>query len=134
MAAYRLVGAQDPANRIDRWVVESPSDDFPDGKVLTLNGDPVELTDDQYSIGSRFMRLDPVKAGADPEPTFVDQPGVELPSMSTDSPPDPGTVPALEDMDREQLRDEARRIGVDAPGNASKEDLKKSIQSKRAEG
>jgi hypothetical protein len=134
MATYRLAGAQDPANRIDRWVVESPSDDFPDGKVLELGGTPVELTDDQYSIGSRFLRLEPVKTGSDPEPTLVDQPGVALPSLSTDNPPDPGTVPALEDMDREQLRSEARRVGAETAGNASKEDLKRSIQAKREEG
>jgi hypothetical protein len=58
---------------------------------------------------------------------------VEVQSLSTDVPPDPGTLPDIEEMDREQLRDEARRVGADAPGNASKEDLRKAIQSKRAE-
>lgn len=130
---YRLVGAQDPTNRIDRWVVESPSEEFPEGKVLLLDGNAVELDDRQYTIGSRFLRLEPVKEGREPQPQTVDQPGVEITSMSTDNPPDPGTVPDIEDMDREQLRAEARRVGAEAPGNASKEDLKKAIQAKREE-
>jgi hypothetical protein len=134
MATYRLAGAQDPANRIDRWVVESPSDDFPDGKVLEFGGDPVELTDAQYSIGSRFLRLEPVKAGGDPEPTLVDQPGVALPSLSTDVPPDPGTLPDVEQMNNEQLRAEAERVGADVSGKRSNEDLKRAIQTKREEG
>jgi hypothetical protein len=131
---YRLVGAQDPASRIDRWVVESPSEDLPEGKVLELDGEAVELSNEQYQIGSRFLRLEPSKSDEEPVVPLVDQPGVELTSMSTDVPPDPGTVPAIEDMDREQLRSEARRVGAEAPGNASKEDLKKAIQTKREEG
>lgn len=134
MAFYRLAGAQDPANRIDRWRVEDSSDDFPEGKVLELGGEPVELTDDQYAIGSRFLRLEPVKPGsADAEPPLVDQPGVALPSLSTANPPDPGITPDIEEMDREQLRDEARRVGAEVSGNASKEDLKRSILAKREE-
>jgi hypothetical protein len=56
---YRLVGAQDPTNRIDRWVVESPSEDYPEGKVLERDGDAVELSQEQYSIGSRFSSSSP---------------------------------------------------------------------------
>lgn len=135
MAFYRLVGAQDPANRIDRWKVESESDDLPDGKVLELGGEPVELTDEQYAIGSRFLRLEPVKpSDSDTEPTLVDQPGVEQPSLSTANPPDPGTVPDLESMNNEQLRNEAERIGADVSGRRSNDDLKKSITAKREEG
>lgn len=131
---YRLVGAQDPVSRVDKWVVESPSEEYPEGKVLYLDGAAVELDDRQYSIGSRFLRLDPVKATDEPEPQTVDQPLVQISSLSTDKPPDPGTLPAIEDMDREQLRTEARRAGVEVPGNASKEDLKKAILNKREEG
>jgi hypothetical protein len=135
MATYRLAGAQNPADRIERWVVESPSDDFPDGKVLELDGVPVELTDDQYSIGSRFLRLEPVKSGdGDTEPPLVDQPGVALPSLSTDVPPDPGTLPDVEQMNNEQLRAEAERVGADVSGKRSNEDLKRAIQTKREEG
>jgi hypothetical protein len=133
MAAYRLAGSQDPSNRIDRWKVEGPSEGYPDGKVLELNGPAVELSDEQYSIGSRFLRLEPSDASA-VEPQVVDQAGVQIQSLSTDEPPDPGTVPDIEGMYREQLQDEARRVGVDAPGNASKDDLRKSIEAKRAEG
>lgn len=133
MAFYRLVGAQDPTNRIDRWRVESESDDFPDGKVLELDGEPVELTDEQYSIGSRFLRLEPVKPDGDPEPQLVDQPGVALPSLSTDAPPDPGTVPDIEQMNNEQLRAEAERVGADVSGRRSNEDLKRAITAKRGE-
>jgi hypothetical protein len=59
---------------------------------------------------------------------------VERTSASTDVPPDPGTTPPLEDMDRDQLRTEARRVGAEVPGNAGKDDLKKAIQAKREEG
>jgi hypothetical protein len=131
---YRLVGSQDPTNRIDRWVVESPSEDFPEGKVLERDGDAVELSEQQYQVGSQFLRLEPVQPSEAPTAELVDQPGVERTSMSTDVPPDPGTVPEIEDMDREQLRSEARRVGAEVPGNASKEDLKKAIQAKREEG
>jgi hypothetical protein len=130
---YRLVGAQDPTNRIDKWVVESPSEDLPEGKVLELNGDAVELSEEQYAIGSRFVRLEPITQKEEPTAAVVDQPGVQMQSLSTDVPPDPGTLPDIEEMDREQLRDEVRRVGAEAPGNASKEDLRKAIQSKRAE-
>jgi hypothetical protein len=130
---YRLTGAQDPASRIDRWAVEGPSEDFPDGKVLELGGPAVELTQEQYAIGSRFLRLEPAEVES-MELREVDQPDVHMTSMSTDVPPDPGTVLDLEDMDREQLRTEARRVGAEAPGNASKEDLKRAIQAKREEG
>jgi hypothetical protein len=131
---YRLVGAQDPTNRIDRWVVESPSEEYPEGKVLERDGDPVELSQEQYSIGSRFLRLEPVQDVKELTELLVDQPGVERTSASTDVPPDPGTTPPLEDMDRDQLRTEARRVGAEVPGNAGKDDLKKAIQAKREEG
>jgi hypothetical protein len=131
---YRLVGAQDPTSRVDKWVVESPSEEYPEGKTLYLNGAAVELDERQYSIGSRFLRLDPSKETDEPQPQTVDQPLVEISSLSTDKPPDPGTLPAIEDMDREELRSEARRVGVEVPGNASKDDLKKAILAKREEG
>jgi hypothetical protein len=131
---YRLVGAQDPTNRIDRWVVESPSEDYPEGKVLERDGEAVELSQEQYSIGSRFLKLEPAQVTKELTELLVDQPGVERASASTDVPPDPGTVPPLEDMDRDQLRTEARRVGAEVPGNAGKDDLKKAIQAKREEG
>lgn len=133
MATYQLVGSQDPAGRIDRVEVESPTEENPEGKVLLLNGEPQELSQEQYSKLSRYVKLEPVTAEEAPTPNLVDQPGVEIESLSTDVPPDPGTEPAIEDMDRDQLRAEARRVGADAPGNASKDDLKKAIQAKRGE-
>jgi hypothetical protein len=55
---YRLVGSQDPSSRIDRVVVEEPSGDNPEGKVLELNGDPVELSDDQVMKIAGVARLE----------------------------------------------------------------------------
>lgn len=133
--AYRLVGAQDPASRIDRWKAESPSDDYPDGKTLVLGGKPVELTEDQYAIGSRFLRLEPVSAEQqETQPVLIDQPGVALPSLSTDVPPEPGTLPDIDEMNNEQLRSEAERIGADVSGKRSNEDIKSAIKAKREEG
>jgi hypothetical protein len=40
MATYQLVGSQDPASRIDRVEVESPTEENPEGKVLELHGAP----------------------------------------------------------------------------------------------
>jgi hypothetical protein len=133
---YRLVGSQDPANRIDRWEVESPSEDFPDGKILTLNGPAVELSDEQYNIGARFLHLEPVPADQFAEFNFVDQPGVERESLSTDVPPDPGTAPDVDSMSKQQLVSELERVrrtdpnaasGVEATAN--KEDLAKALRS-----
>jgi hypothetical protein len=131
---YRLVGAQDPTNRIDRWVVESPSEEYPEGKVLERDGEAVELSQEQYSIGSRFLKLEPAQVTKELTELLVDQPGVERASASTDVPPDPGTTPPLEEMDRDQLRTEARRVGAEVPGNAGKDDLRKAITAKREEG
>jgi len=132
--SYRLVGSQNPDSRVERVLVESPSDDFPDGKHLLLNGDPVELNADQVSKLSAYVRLEPVDVKKEGAPVqVVDQPGVNVPSQSTDNPPDPGTLPDLDDMNHEQLQDEARRVGADVPGNASKDSLKKAILKKREE-
>lgn len=131
--AYQLVGSQDPASRINRWVVESPSEDYPDGKVLEVGGNPVELSAEQYSIGSRFFKLQPVKASEEPNVQYVDQPGVEMTSLSTDNPPDPGTLPDIDDMSADDLRAEARRVGADVPGNASKDEVRKAIRRSREE-
>ena len=59
--AYRLAGSQDPVNRIDRLVVGPPSEEFPDGKVLELGGDALELTDEEYAKAAGIARLEPVK-------------------------------------------------------------------------
>jgi hypothetical protein len=114
-------------------LVEGASEDFPEGKVLELGGPALELSDEQYVTLSRFVRLEPVRAQEEPEPQLVDQPGVQMQSLSTDVPPDPGTVPDIEDMDRDELRAEARRVGAEVPGNASKEELKRAIREKREE-
>lgn len=131
---YRLTGAQDPASRIDRVEVEGPSDDFPDGKVLELDGEPVELSDDQYAKLSRFVRLEPIKDDDEPVAQTVDQPGVVLSSLSTDAPPDPGTAPDVGSLDKEGLVAELGRIRSHDPqalpgltDRSNKEDLKKGL-------
>lgn len=54
---YKLVGSQNPVDRIDRAV---------DGaKVLELDGDPVALTDAQYERISRYARLLPIDSEGD---------------------------------------------------------------------
>src|ERR1044072_405575 len=110
MAYYKLVGSQDPASRIDRVEVEGPSEDNPEGKTLSLNGDAVDLSDEQYQKLSSFVRLEPSDA-PDPAAQTVDQPGVELVSRSTDNPPDPGTTPPLDELKKNKLVADAQRQG-----------------------
>jgi hypothetical protein len=131
---YRLIGAQDPANRIDRVLVESPSDDYPDGKVLELNGAAVELNDDQVATLSAHVKLDPVRDSEDATAQVVDQPGVNLPSQSTDNPPDLGTTPDVSKLDKDGLVAELGRVRSQDPealpeltDRSNKEDLKKGL-------
>jgi hypothetical protein len=132
---YRLAGSQDPSSRIDRWVVETASPDHPDGVVLELNGPAVELTDEQYTIGSRFMRLVPVDKNDElQEGPVTDQTG--LPSLSTDQPPDPGTAPDVDSLNKEQLVAELGRVRAREPRalpevseKSNKEDLAKALRS-----
>lgn len=107
---YRLTGAQNPADRIDRVEVEGPSDDFPDGKVLVLDGEPVELSNEQVAKLSRFVRLAPAKSGPEPQDISVDQPGVNSPSLSTDVNPDPGRVPDFDTLSKDELVGELERL------------------------
>jgi len=132
--SYRLVGSQSPDSRIERVRIESPSEDFPDGKYLELDGASVELNADQVAKLSHFVRLEPVDVKKEGEPVqVVDQPGVHLPSQSTDDPPDPGVTPDIEQMNVDQLHAEARRVGADVPSGANKEAIKKSIRQARGE-
>src|SRR3954468_7460216 len=131
---YRLTGAQTPAGRIDRVAVESPSEDFPEGKVLELGGNPVELSDEQVSVLSNHVRLEPVKAAGDVVPQIVDQPGVAQPSQSTDVPPDPGTTPQISGLNKEELVAELGRVRSQDPAalpdlteRSSKEDLRTGL-------
>lgn len=132
MATYQLVGSQDPTGRIDRVEVESPSEENPDGKVLVLHGEPQELSDEQYSTLSRFVRLQPVKAEEVPDVQYVDQPGVNLESMSTDNPPDPGTSPDIATLNKSQLETELARVQAeghlqDVSSKSTKEELSKAL-------
>jgi hypothetical protein len=131
---YRLTGAQDPASRIDRVEVESASEDFPEGKVLELDGAPVELSDEQYTKLSGFVQLEPVKDGDVVEAQVVDQPGVTIASLSTDNPPDPGTTPDVGSLDKDGLVVELNRVRATDPQalpglteRSNKEDLKKGL-------
>lgn len=127
MAYYKLVGSQDPASRIDRVEVESPSKESPSGKVLLLNGDSVDLSDEQYQRLSTFVRLEPGDAPGEEAP-LVDQPGVQLVSQSTDNPPDPGTTPPLDDMTKDELVAEADREGVAVDPKDKKADIKAKLE------
>jgi hypothetical protein len=138
---YRLAGTQDPASRIDRWVVEGPSEDFPEGKVLELGGSPLELSDAQYTVGSRFVRLEPVKAEKESQVQLVDQPGVNLVSLSTDNPPDPGTAPDVGSLSKDELVAELDRVRASDPSaladvssSAKKEDLQKALRDHYGQG
>ena len=133
MATYQLVGSQDPASRIDRVQVESPTDENPDGKVLELHGQPQELTDDQYSKLAPFVKLRPVPKEEVAETHFVDQPGVTLESQSTDVPPDLGTAPDVGSLNKEQLQTELARVQAegnlqDVDPKSNKEDLAKALR------
>jgi hypothetical protein len=131
---YRLTGAQDPASRIDRVLVEDASDEYPDGKTLELDGPAVELSADQYSKLANFVRLQPSE-NDDVEVQYVDQPGVHLQSMSTNVPPDPGTAPDVDSLSKEQLVQELARVRAQDPQAAedvseksNKEDLAKALR------
>jgi hypothetical protein len=133
MATYQLVGSQDPASRIDRVEVESPSEEYPEGKILELHGAPQELSDEQYSKLSRYVRLQPVKADAEAEVHYVDQPGVKFESLSTDSPPDPGTAPEVGSLNKEELVTELERVQAeghlqDVSPKANKDELAKALR------
>lgn len=138
---YRLVGSQDPASRIDRVLVESPSEEHPNGKTLELGGAPVELSNDQLTKLSSFARLEPVKDSDPEEPLVVDQPGVERSSMSTDNPPDLGTTPDIDSLNQEELYAEVERArkrnpsaAPDVNSRSSKQDLRQALNDHYAQG
>jgi hypothetical protein len=57
MPRYRMLGSQNPGDRIDRVV---------DGaKTIEVGGDPVSLTDAQYQRVSRFARLELVDSSGE---------------------------------------------------------------------
>jgi hypothetical protein len=130
---YRLTGAQDPSSRIDRVRVEGPSEDFPEGKVLTLGGAPAELSNEQVATLSNYVRLEAVK-GATAASATVDQPGVPATSHSTDVPPDPGRVPEVHTLSKDELVGELGRVRHQDPAalpelseRSNKDDLQKGL-------
>lgn len=138
---YRLVGSQDPSGRIDSITVESPSEDYPDGKTLHLNGEPVELDQEQVAKISPYARLEPVKESDPVEPPVVDQPGVGRSSQSTDNPPDLGTIPDFSTLNQDELfnqveRERAGNAAVMPQVNArsSKADLRQALTDHYAQG
>lgn len=133
---YRLTGAQDPSARIDRVLVESASEDHPQGKVLELNGRAVELSDEQVGTLSGFVRLEAVKEGESVAAQVVDQPDVDLASRSTDNPPDLGTAPDVSKLDKDGLVALLDRVRAQDPQaleglseRSNKEDLKQGLSA-----
>lgn len=122
---YRLVGSSDPTSRIDRVEVERPSKEYPDGKTIELNGAPVELSDDQYYKLSGYVNLEPAEVAKGDVQPVVEQPGVNLPSRSTDP-------LATIDVDN-ATKDELAAVVPDAPASATKEDLKKAVRGQKGE-
>lgn len=116
---YQLTGSQQPGGRIDRVLVENATDDHPE-KVMELDGDPVELSPEQYAKLSGFVRLRPIEKSEakqlEAEPDVVDQPGVDRTSTSTDDPPDTGTRPDIGSLSKEELGLEVERIRITNPG------------------
>jgi hypothetical protein len=138
---YRLVGSQDPSGRIDAITVESPSEDYPDGKTLELNGAPVELDAEQVAKISAYARLEPVEESDPVEPPVVDQPGVDRPSQSTDNPPDLGTIPDLSALSQDELFAQVERERRGNPAvlsqvnaRSSKSDLRQALNDHYAQG
>src|SRR4051812_35356090 len=130
---YQLVGSQDLAGRIERVLVEHPTEENPDGKTLELHGPAVELSQEQYAKLSSFVRLEPVKAEEAPQPVFVDQPGVNRPSMSTDSPPNLGTAPDVGALNKDELVTELARVQAegglqDVDPKSNKDELQKALR------
>lgn len=135
--SYRLVGSQAPDSRIDKVLVESSSEDFPDGKYLIRDGEPQELTDEQVIKLGAFVKLEPVKASKQQpiEPPIVDQPGVERPSLSTDIPPNPGTTPDIGSLNKDELEAEIARVRAQDPetfeglsARPSKDELQRTLR------
>lgn len=135
---YQLTGSQQPGGRIDRVVVENATGDHPE-KVLELDGEPKQLSDEQYARLSGFVRLRPIeKAEArqlENEPELVDQPGVQRTSTSTDVPPDPGTTPEVGSLNKDELALEVERVRLANAGamegvtsRSSKEDMQKALR------
>jgi len=138
---YRLTGSQDPASRIDRVLVEAPTEESPEGKVLELDGPAVELSDDQYSKLAAYVRLEPVKAQEEPEPQIVDQPGVGISSRSTAVPPETGTTPDVDKLSKDELMHELERVRAqdsdalqDVSEKSNKEDLRKALRDYHGQG
>jgi hypothetical protein len=139
---YRLVGSQDPTSRIERVLVESPSDEYPEGKRLELGGAAVPLSAEQVAKLSAYARLEPVKeSDAAVEPPIVDQPGVQRESMSTDNPPDLGTVPDFSNMSQDELYAQVERerrgnaaVMPDVNARSSKKDLQQALNDHYAQG
>jgi len=133
--SYRLVGSQAPDSRIDRVLVESSSEEYPGGKYLVKNGEPVELNDDQVAKLGAFVRLEAVKSDSEATVQLVDQPFVERESTSTDVPPRLGTTPDVNTLNKDELELEVARERASNPdafaslsARPSKEELQKALR------
>lgn len=135
---YQLTGSQQAGGRVDRVLVETATEEHPE-KVMELNGDPVELSDEQYAKLSGFVRLRPIEKSEakqlQQQPDVVDQPGVNRTSTSTDDPPDPGTNPDIGSLSKDELGLEVERVRLANPGavegvtsRSSKEDMQKALR------
>lgn len=144
---YRLVGSVEPGSRIDRVEVESPSADYPQGKVLELHdpaqgriGNVVELDPDQTDKLSNYVELEQVtQEQVDNEALGVpiDQPDLDRSSDSTDDPPQTGHVPTEDEvnaMSKDALDAEIASVRARNPtaldtikGNATNEDKRAAL-------
>lgn len=135
---YQLTGSQQEGGRVDRVLVETATDDHPE-KVMELDGEPVELSPEQYAKLSGFVRLHPVSSKEarqlQASPDLVDQPGAERTSMSTNVPPDTGTTPDVGRLSKDELAVEVERVRLaDASAmegvtsRSSKEDMQNALR------
>jgi hypothetical protein len=129
---FKFVGHVSRESRPESVLVESATSEHAE-KVLRLNGPAVELEDWQVARLQHpafGLHLEEVskEAAVEQEPV-VAQPGIDRASLSTDVPPDPGVALDLEEASKEELQNEAERVGADTHGARSKSDLRKAIES-----
>lgn len=103
---YRHVGFVDQSSRPERVEVEAPTAENPKGKVLILDGDPVELSDDQVTKISQWVRLQPVDAeeATDHAQQTIDQP-VNPPMLSQSTDGNTGTSPDFDEMELKGVKE-----------------------------
>jgi hypothetical protein len=129
---YRFVdrvttGDRTEVIRVEDAVFDPETGDTRPAKEMRLNGDAVELNDDQVQKLARFAVLEPADPPSASEPPIVDQPLIESASMSTAVPPRLGTTPDLSEERKDDLIERAQAVGIETSG-MNKEELRTALE------